>query len=206
MAIAGPLAAERRSGGIEVTLWRWVDKVVIVLVGLVVAVDGLMILSAQWAVVHRSHKTDSLYRDGASTSVIPPPAGFSAKGEQVVITPAQQKGWAVRYYAKDCHFCQQDEKQWGQVASELRRLGYRIIALSPESKQLGPDASQASIGAQQAAYVSMEWIRRLRLNATPTLLIFGPDQRMIWAQEGTLNWADRQSLVRTIEAAGKPST
>lgn len=185
------------------TLWRWVDKVVIVLAGLMIAVDGLMILSVQWAAVYRSHKTDSLYRDRASTSMIPPPVGFSAKGEKVVIAPAKQRGWAVRYYAKDCHYCQQDERQWGKVASELRRLGYRIIAVSPESRELGPDDSQASIGAQQAAYVSMEWIRRLQLRATPTLLIFGPDQRMIWARKGTLNWADRQSLVRTIEAAGK---
>lgn len=187
------------------TLWRWIDRVVIVLVGLMITADGLMILYVYRTAVHRSHKIDSFYRDGTSTTMIPPPVGFSAKGERVLTVPRRQKGWAVRFYAKECHFCQQDERRWGQVASELRRLGYRIILVAPNSRELDPDDSQASIGAQQEAYVSMEWISRLRLAVTPTLLIFGPDQRLIWANQGTLSWADRQSIVRTIEAAGGTS-
>jgi hypothetical protein len=205
VADTGPLTAERYSGGIKVTLWRWIDKAVIVLVGLMTAVDGIMILHLQLTAAHRSHNVDSFYRDATSASLIPPPVGFSARGESVLAIPWKQKGWAVRYSAKDCHFCQQDEKQWSQVASELRRLGYRIIQVSPNSKEMGQEESQASIGVQQEAYVSMEWIRRLRLTVTPTLLIFAPDQRLIWANQGTLNWADRKSVVRTIETAGGAS-
>jgi hypothetical protein len=196
---------------------RSINGGVILLLGVMIAADGAMILRVRAAAAHGVHEEDFLCRPGAKAAAvygvhhadpldrfarklepIPPPDGFTAKGVRVGIVPGRRAGWAVRYAANRCVYCRRDNTTWNRLAAELQRLGYQVIDVVPSAKDHYPNDA-APRGAPQEAYVSVKWIRRFRLTVTPTLLIFGPDQRLIWSRQGMLYPADPKSAVRVIE-------
>jgi hypothetical protein len=184
---------------------RLLNKGVPILIGLLVVVDGAMILRYRTAIAaHSAQDSALLYRSPGERGLIPFPDGYTAKGEKINIVLHSQAGWAVRYAAKGCLYCRND-KQWGVLSNELQRRGYQVIVVTSSAREAYPEGDLVPRGAAQEAFVRMEWIKRFRLVGTPTLLIFGPDQRLIWSHQGMLSADDQQSAVRAIKGAGEKS-
>jgi hypothetical protein len=185
-----------------------------------VITDGVLFLRLK-VVEARLRNSDFMYRPDANSAggsgvheagrrnrfaekfeAIPPLDGFTAKDVKVSVGRDRQVGLAVRYASSECGFCRAD-KQWNRLAAELQRMRYQIIVVLPSAEDEYSDDAVTPRGTPQEAYVSIEWISRFFLTATPTVLIFRPDHRLIWSKEGMLGPTDPMSAVRAIEVASR---
>lgn len=165
--------------------------------GVAISIDGGLYLYARASIDRIARHTDLMYRSPGEREIVPPPDGYTSSASMVSI-PTAGSGWAIRYASKDCQFCRADEPQWKLLSTELQRRGYRVIVVVPDAKEeYSPDAPSLA-GAQQEAYVNIAWIKQFRLSVTPTLLLFAPNQTLIWAHEGALGAADRDSALRAV--------
>jgi hypothetical protein len=185
---------------------RWANQGVMLLLGLMIVLDGGMLL--YWkAVGDDSTRTadvqnvDHVYRLAGTHGSIAPPEGYTAAGVKVSIGSKSRSGWAVRYGTEKCEYCRQDKPRWVELSTALQRLGYQVVYIPPYANLGYPDDALTPSGARQQVYVGMEWIRHFRLVVTPTVLIFGPEGQLIWSHRGTLSSDGPQSAVRAIEAA-----
>jgi len=170
-----------------------------VALGMLIVLDSFLYLQAKTKLDHVAQDTTILYRSPDKTNTIGPPDGFNSSSIKVDITRKSNKGWVVRYAAKNCEFCRADEPRWNQMSADLQRLGYSVIFIVPQASEAYPDNSLALMGTREEVYVNLEWVKRFRLSMTPTLLIFAPDQKLLWFHQGALGPADPASAFRTIE-------
>ena len=127
------------------------------------------------------------------------PIGFAQGGAPLDFANSGS-GFAVRFASDKCPFSRGDE-QWKALAPMLQVRGIPITALLPSAEQAFPTFSMVPFGAPQAAYISIDWMKRYRLSLTPTLLIFDADRRLVWHREGALTPVDVKAAVRAIDSA-----
>jgi hypothetical protein len=173
---------------------RWIDKSVIFVLVVAIAIDGFAILRLR---VVTAQALASMYSYNERPGAISPPNGFTAKLARVDPPEGRDVGWAVRYISKDCSYCSSDA-QWNRLAPELQQLGYQIMIVLPNARDAYSDNAVVPLGIPQEAYIDMDWIGRIRLSMTPTLLIFSPDHRLIWYRKGILSQSDPEAAIKTI--------
>lgn len=170
------------------------------LIIMVLAADGTMFLYVRDA--NGAQGVDLLYR--TKDGPIPLPEGFTSDGARVGSDGEHAAGLVVRYAAAMCPYCRAD-RQWVPLSARLQRRGYRVVFILPFAKDRYADKDVIPRGAPQEAYISMEWIRHFRLTLTPTVLMFGPHQNLVWAHQGVLSASDVRSAIHAAQAAGRRS-
>jgi hypothetical protein len=129
------------------------------------------------------------------------PLGFDRSGARVDIPP-RVTGLAIRYASSRCPYCRGD-KEWHDLAARLRKRGLFVILLLPAARDEFKREAVVPDGAPQEAYVSIGWIKRYRLTATPTLLLFDEGRRLIWHREGQLRIADTHAALQAVDTAAR---
>ena len=177
----------------------WIDRGVTIVLGLMIALDGVLFIYVKAAVERVSRDVTPYYRAAGEQGMVQPPEGFTSSGDKVELAGQRQLGWAVRYAAKNCQYCRKDDSLWIPLGRQLMQLGYQVIVIAPSTQDEYPDNTQPPPGALQESLVNMDWAKQFRLTVTPTLLIFDRTQGLIWAHTGMLQPADPQSVIKEIE-------
>jgi hypothetical protein len=76
-----------------------------------------------------------------------------------------------------------------------------VTVLLPNAAHAFPPFAVVPLGAPQAAYVDVDWIKEYRLTLTPTVLVFDADRHVVWHREGVLRRDDATSLLRVLKTA-----
>jgi len=168
---------------------------------------GLMVLIDASLAIYVLHQTNHARQDPNAFLRLPiacqqcgPPASPNGAGDPVSVGFAS--GWAVRYVAKNCPFCRQDEPRWQMLKTQMEGLGYRVYIIPPMSSD-APEESSSGTGPleKQLRLVPIDWIKHYRLTKTPTVLVFDPGGRLIWGHEGTLKSGDPDTALQAIRSA-----
>jgi hypothetical protein len=174
------------------------ERLATALLLLMVLVDGVLTAVALAERQRLQSATAHMTREGVRGPT-PEPDGFDRSGAPIDFVPGST-GLAVRYASGMCPYCRRDNG-WDILAPALRKRGFQVIVLLVTAKDEFTKDAVVPQGAPQVAYVSMEWIKRFRLVATPTLLLFDASRRLIWHHEGQLGLADTKNAVRAVDAA-----
>lgn len=169
---------------------------------LLILLDGILLLYVR-TVANASQDPNLLYRYTEDHVPVSQPDGYTARDVKIDAAASKKSGWAVRYAARECKFCQRDEALWNRLASELQRMGYVITVVVPSGRDAYPDDRLTPKGAQQEVYVNLAWIEHFRLTVTPTVLVFDSERGLIWAHQGMLDQADPESALRAIKSANE---
>jgi hypothetical protein len=176
----------------------WINRLSFAILSLAILTDAALYLYMSKMSAQMS-QSSALFRFDGKPGPMLPPDGYSSKGARVVL-PASAAGWVVRYTSKRCEHCKEDEPTWNQLATALGSLGYGVLVVVPSAKDEYPEREIVPAGAQQASYVNVDWIKRLRLTMTPTVMIFNPSQGLIWEQQGTLAVKDISSALAAVKS------
>jgi hypothetical protein len=106
-------------------------------------------------------------------------------------------GWVVRYARSGCMYCMLDF-EWERLLAMLEHYNYHtIIALPRESGRIA-NASAISEHVPQMAFVKMDWIKQFRFTATPSVIIFNNEGRILWSHVGMMSDTDYKSAKKAI--------
>lgn len=178
---------------------RCIEWGVASLLGVLIVSDGILMVRVKS--LERSYlaaNSEALQRHDARNGPIPIPEYFTALGDRLQDVPNSRTGWAVRYAARTCGYCSRDT-QWQRLAPQLESADYEVIVLLPRAEEEFPEKDVVPKEAPQAVFVPMEWIKRFRLTATPSLLIFSRQGQLIWSRQGMLVPSDPESAMRAIK-------
>ena len=142
------------------------------------------------------HSPLYMYRKISDTPSVP--AGYLASGKKVglQITDA---GLVMRYGAKSCLYCKEDEAIWLRLAAGLRQRNFVVVTVPMSAQEEYPAKATALADGPQITFVNTSWIKPLRLRKTPTVLIFAGGKAPVWAHEGRLDASDVQSALKAID-------
>lgn len=110
------------------------------------------------------------------------------------------KGWVVRYFSTQCSYCMSDDVGT-RLAKDLHASGFPVTILAPSPSEVIADESVVAEGMARLSFISMDWIRQVRLNGTPSLLIFDFADRLIWFHQGRMNEATAAAARRAAGLA-----
>jgi thioredoxin-related protein len=110
---------------------------------------------------------------------------------------SEPSGWVVRYTSRGCIYCNLDF-EWERLTPLLEHLNYRTILLLPRETDQYDEDWIIPETAQQMAFVRMDWIKQFRFSATPTLVIYDKNGRVLWHRIGMLNEDDYQSAEKAV--------
>jgi hypothetical protein len=175
-----------------------IDRIIVALMALLVVFDGLLFWHIRAMQGQSAQHSSDIFRAPwlQGTSVVP--VGLTSELERVVPVAAAGRGVAIRFASKNCKYCQQDTPLWNKMATALQQKGYQSIVLVPSAKDEYHRSDLVPAGAQQMAYVDIEWLSHLRLHATPLLLIFDSRGNLMWSHEGVLALSDLASAERMV--------
>jgi hypothetical protein len=139
------------------------------------------------------------YRGISDTATNARPGGYNLSNVRLTVNSNAQTGWAVRYASRFCKFCQKDEPKWQSLKSHLASNSYLIFTIPVTAAESYPEHASALSGTSQISYVDVEWIKRYRLSATPTTLIFNRSGKIIWTHAGTMTDDDEKSAIHAID-------
>ena len=165
----------------------------ILLIALAITDVGFLIYVTH---LRRSVETSGMYlhnQDHSEPNM--PPEGYSADGMVVNSSTGMTKGWIVRYASQACKVCATDRVQWRNLRSALLEKGYRVYVILPTAGDAYPNGSSDIENSTQILYPSIEWIKRYRLTATPTTLLFNSRGEMIWSHLGKISQEDQKAAV-----------
>jgi hypothetical protein len=161
---------------------------------IIIMVANATILIRIWMLM----RTEAILREN-KTSYILPYDGYTAEKNKLSWDKSLPipSGWVVRYARSGCVYCKLDF-EWERLFSLLEHSNYRtIIALPQETDRI------ASVGVipkhvQQMAFVKMNWIKQFRFTATPSVIIFNNEGRILWNHVGMMSDADYKSAKKAI--------
>lgn len=180
---------------------RWVEQSVAALLGVLIVTDtALMMCVRSLSGESQAAASAAFRRPGSGDGPTPRPDGFTTSGGSLNRVLNSRAGLVVRYAARTCGYCTRDT-QWSRLAPQLVRSGYQVLVLLPTAGEAYAGNNVIPSGAPQAAFISMEWLKRFRLTMTPSLLIFSRTGQLIWSRQGMLSPGDPEAAMRAIEGA-----
>jgi hypothetical protein len=172
-----------------------VSRTIALLLGIAMTADAYLILTvpAARARNHAPLGPQAVLRGDPER--LAPPEAFSESGALLAIKPAA--GWAIRYASNSCPLSAQDS-EWPRLATQLSKHGIPIMVILPEPANAYAADEIIPKGASQAAFVSLDWVKHVRLTLTPTVILFGATGETIWYRLGILSTADVEAAVQAI--------
>lgn len=167
---------------------------------LLLALDGSILVANRYLRNRLFHEPSQVGLDVAAQIRFPDLVGYEGepmKASQLETEPSRRL--VVRYAARDCEFCNQDEPLWQRLAAESRRRNFRIGVLDTAAKSAFASTSGSLAGGRQFALLRLDWIQHLKLRKTPTVLVFNDDGLLVWAHAGVLTDADCSSALTAVE-------
>ena len=169
---------------------RRIETAILTMLALAIAMDVALLLTAKAKAAHLYSRPFSLTRTG----VIEPDAlafeGISVTGERpTTVRSNGARSWAVRYVSNKCAFCETDV-HGKRLVAELEKAGVDVFTLVPRLGEEVVETTSRPAAPRQVTFVSMDWIKRFELSATPTFLLFRPVGSMLWQRTGTLTAGD----------------
>ncbi len=157
--------------------------------------DGGLFIWLRSASDRRYHDFRRVVMDGTDVHSLRPPQGLGVNGMPLMRDTSTTKGWVIRYASRFCRFCAADEPMWNALSGRLSTRGYSIQILLPSRLDAYTAHTVRPLGSVQIAFVSLDWIKHLQLDATPTILIIKRQGGLVWFHEGTLSSADVSAAV-----------
>ncbi len=144
----------------------------------------------------------SFFKPGTTDSTLPAPTGYAENGARLEKDSSlHAPGLVVRYASRTCHWCQQDQPHWDTLAQEALRKHYKILAVTPTAgTEYSSDALHPPHTAQ-ITFVDLQWLATLRLRGTPTTLIAGSHNKLLWGHEGALTDEDVNLAIDALRRA-----
>jgi len=146
---------------------------------------------------HLIPSTGAFIRGETISEVGSPPSGYSDEGEKIP-APKAGHGWAVRYTTPECEFSRADRTPWSSLEGQLVARGYWIYEIAPRTGNLKVLRTSKETGKTHIAFVDVGWMKRYRLTATPTTVIFNERGKIVWTHVGTMGQDDQKSAVRAL--------
>ena len=126
------------------------------------------------------------------------PSGYLGSGKRIALQDPDAR-WVMRYGAKSCLYCKEDEAIWLTLAAELKQRKYVIVTVPLSAQDEYPANSTALADGTQVTFINTSWVKPFRLRKTPTVLIFAGRKGAIWAHEGKLDAGDVRSALKAAD-------
>lgn len=169
----------------------FVERVALIILCSVIAYDSTMY--AYLRLNAADNKNDVLRLVGREPEL--PPIGYGNDLKKIDLPYYQIKGWVVRYADKKCTYCRQDDAAWTPLAEKLRARGYIVFTI-PRSAASAYAVDDSSVNASyQPVYVEADWIKKMRITYTPTVMMFDRQHGLEWSHQGILTPLDVSSAL-----------
>jgi hypothetical protein len=144
----------------------------------------------------------SFFKTGSVNRSLQVPSGFADNGTRLKQDASlHSPGLVVRYASRNCHWCQQDQPFWNVLAQEALQKHYKVLIVTPNAGTEYPEDQVRPSHTEQITFVDVKWLADLRLRGTPTTLIAGPHNELLWGHEGALTAEDVNAATATIQKA-----
>jgi glutaredoxin len=138
-----------------------------------------------------------------SSTPLPPISGYSEGGRTVHVGSSSRTGYVVRYTSAHCPYCQRDESAWSELAHVFKIRGFSVVELVPRSTDADSPESGPSRDSQEISFVSTEWLNRVRLNVTPSIVAVSGNGSVLWSHTGILSYGDNVVATRAVTQGTK---
>jgi hypothetical protein len=179
---------------------RFMEKISVaayVLLAVVATADVLMFAFVIFT-KHAIRTPDGIFRDAQARKGGSPPRGFSTSGVPFSKRVDHGNGWVVHYASPTCVHCRTDEPRWSRLKMQLAAKGYEISQVPPAPSQAYAENAPELASETQISFVNVDWMKRFRLTATPTTLLFDRAGTLIWSQKGEMSEGDEKSAMYAV--------
>lgn len=130
-----------------------------------------------------------------------PPEGYLLGG-RLLVPPGNEPCWAVRFEASSCAYCSEDDNHgWRQLAGVLEARHCKVFFLPPGPSRALLPSRILPPGAAQELFVNMAFLKHFRLTYTPSTLVFGPGDALLWSQQSAIRRGEVAIVAHDLDGA-----